>query len=228
MARGPLEKLEERLGYRFMRREYLELALTHPSCSGNGKKPDNQRLEFLGDAILGMMLANQLYVEHPEQNEGELTVLRSRLASGEALAKIAGSIGLGEFLRLSGGADQDNQRGNSSNLAAALEAVLGAAWVDGGMDAAVAVYNSLFSRKATELDLSRHDDNPKGKLQEMMQAEGLDLPQYSLVEMSGPEHAPHFIVEVEAGAVAARGEGGSKRLAEFAAATAWLEKSGER
>ena len=222
-----LDALEARLGYRFARRGLLELALTHPSCAGMGH-PHNQRLEFLGDAMLGLMLADQLYNECPGEDEGSLTIMRSQHASGAALAEIAREIGIGEMLRLAGGADLEEQRALPSNLAAALEAIIGAAWVDGGMPAAAAVYGALFSRRVASGRVAKYDGNPKGRLQEAAQHRGAALPQYEVLAVDGPEHAPIFSVRVTAFDKSALGTGSSKRSAEIAAAANWLEQHGNQ
>ena len=220
-----LTALESRLGYAFAEPYLLQTALTHPSFRHEhpGMQTDNQRLEFLGDAVLGLLLAEQLFLERPDADEGALTVLRSRCANGTILAEIARELELDNLLRLGRGANSDGNRCRDSNLAAAIEAVLGAAWIDGGIEAARAIYARLFRDRAGVMqadDLWR--DNPKGELQAHVQAAGPDLPVYTLIAAEGPDHARRYRVRVEAAGYSAVGEGTSKRDAEKAAARAWL------
>lgn len=221
---SPLEALEERLGYRFRRPELLQAALTHPSFRHEHPESgaDNQRLEFLGDAVLDLLLAEQLFMEQPQADEGALTVMRSRCSNGRALAETARGIELGGCLRLGRGA----ARCTPSSLAAALEALLGAAWMDGGIEAARTIYAQLFRGSAGALDAEPWTDNPKGELQARVQAGEPVLPVYTLLAADGPEHAPRYRVQVEAAGRHAVGEGGSKQEAEKAAARAWLEQHG--
>jgi ribonuclease-3 len=177
---------------------------------------DNQRLEFLGDAVLGLLAADILMARNPQAAEGELTKLKSAISSGSALASAARELGLGEHLRLgkgeaaSGGADRD------SNLEDALEALLGAVWLDGGLKA---------SRKFFERNIFQSLENagpvlnnPKGILQEYAQKKGYAAPEYKVTEASGPDHARHYCVEVTVSTYAYRGEGTSRREAEKKAA----------
>lgn len=210
--------LEKRIRYRFRRKHLLEAALTHPSFRYENAETvvDNQRLEFLGDAVLGLLAADRLMAQHPDADEGGLTQLKSSLTSGVALAAAGRSLGLGDCLRLgkgetaSGGADRD------SNLEDALEALLGAVWLDGGLKAARKfferhIFQSL-GETATLLD------NPKGRLQEYAQKKGYAIPDYQILEQSGPDHARHYCVEVTVSTHAFRGEGASRREAEKRAA----------
>jgi len=223
-----LAAIEARLGYRFRRTELLQAALTHPSFRHEHPevREDNQRLEFLGDAVLGLLLAEQLFREKPEADEGALTVLRSRCSNGRVLAEIARSLALDECLLLGRGAGHDGNRCRPSSLAAALEAVLGAAWIDGGLEAARAIYARLFHNRAGALEADPWRDNPKGELQARVQAGEPVLPVYTLLAAEGPEHARRYRVQVEAAGCRAVGEGGSKQAAEKAAARAWLAAYG--
>ena len=219
---------EERLGYHFRRKDLLQAALTHPSFRHEhpGTGADNQRLEFLGDAVLGLLLAEQLFQEQPEADEGALTVLRSRCSNGRVLAEIARDLELGGYMRLGRGAAHGGGRCPPSSLAAALEALLGAAWIDGGIEAARAIYARLFHGRAGALEAEPWHDNPKGELQARVQAGEPALPVYTLLAADGPEHAPRYRVQVEAAGFRAIGEGGSKQAAEKAAARAWLGQYG--
>jgi len=210
--------LEKRIKYRFKKKALLEAALTHPSYRYEmpEAESDNQRLEFLGDAVLGLLAADILMERNPQAAEGELTKLKSAISSGSALASAARELGLGEHLRLgkgeaaSGGADRD------SNLEDALEALLGAVWLDGGLKA---------SRKFFERNIFQSLENagpvlnnPKGILQEYAQKKGYAAPEYKVTEASGPDHARHYCVEVTVSTYAYRGEGTSRREAEKKAA----------
>lgn len=225
-----LAALETRLGYAFADPDLLQTALTHPSFRHEHPevRADNQRLEFLGDAVLGLLLAEQLFREKPDADEGTLTVLRSRCANGTILAEIARGLELDVLLRLGRGASCDGNRCRDSNLAAAIEAVLGAAWIDGGLGAARAIYARLFRERARVMETDDPwGDNPKGELQARVQAEGPVLPVYTLLSTEGPEHARRYRVQVEAAGCRAVGEGGSKQAAEKAAARAWLAANGD-
>ena len=210
--------LEKRIKYRFKKKALLEAALTHPSYRYEmpEAESDNQRLGFLGDAVLGLLAADILMERNPQAAEGELTKLKSAISSGSALASAARELGLGEHLRLgkgeaaSGGADRD------SNLEDALEALLGAVWLDGGLKA---------SRKFFERNIFQSLENagpvlnnPKGILQEYAQKKGYAAPEYKVTEASGPDHARHYCVEVTVSTYAYRGEGTSRREAEKKAA----------
>ncbi|MCC7300333.1 MAG: ribonuclease III [Verrucomicrobia bacterium] len=210
--------LEKRIEYRFRKKALLESALTHPSYryENAAAESDNQRLEFLGDAVLGLLAADVLTEKNPQANEGELTRLKSSITSGSALVSAARSLGLGEYIRFgkgeaaSGGADRD------SNLEDALEALLGAVWLDGGLKAA----RKFFERNIFQPLESGAPalGNPKGMLQEYAQKKGYAVPNYQVLEASGPDHARHYLVEVTVSTYAYRGEGPSRREAEKNAA----------
>ncbi|MDD3275512.1 MAG: ribonuclease III [Kiritimatiellales bacterium] len=213
------QSLEKRIQYRFRDKALLENALTHPSFryENAATELDNQRLEFLGDAVLGLLAADVLTEKNQQANEGELTRLKSSITSGTALTSAARELGLGEHLRLgkgeaaSGGADRD------SNLEDALEALLGAVWLDGGLKAA----RKFFERNIFQC-LEKAEptlENPKGMLQEYAQKKGFGVPDYTVLEESGPDHARHYLVEVTVSTYAYRGEGSSRREAEKSAAT---------
>lgn len=219
MLMNNFRTLEKRIKYRFRKKALLEAALTHPSFryEDAATEEDNQRLEFLGDAVLGLLAADALMEKNPQANEGDLTKLKSSITSGSALASAARSLGLGEHLRLgkgeslSGGADRD------SNLEDALEALLGAVWLDGGLKAA----RKFFERNIFQC-LEKAEpviENPKGTLQEYAQKKGYSVPSYQVLEESGPDHARHYLVEVTVSTYAYRGEGSSRREAEKSAAT---------
>ena len=212
------QSLERDIGYRFKKKALLEAALTHPSYRyENPEVPtDYQRLEFLGDSVLGMLAADALMKQHPDSPEGDLTKLKSALTSGPALAKAAAELGLGDYLLLGRGEAAAGGAGRESNLEDALEAVMGAIWLDGGLKA----IRKFFERHVFQtLETSEADlTNPKGALQEYAQKEGFGIPEYSVVEESGPDHDRRFKVQVTVSTFVFRGEGRSRREAEKVAA----------
>lgn len=220
---NPYREIEKLLGYRFRKRDLLEEALVHRSYRFENPETemDNQRLEFLGDSALGLAAAVFVFDRYSDRNEGFLTAVRSRLASGKMLARIAERIGLGKHLRLGKGEEQSGGRTRGSNLADALEAVIGAIYLDGGMRAVDRLFAALF---VPELDESAADvwaQNPKGRLQQLCQARWKESPVYRMVEESGPQHSKEYRVEVRVGDRSLGvGSGNSKQRAESAAATA--------
>ncbi len=219
----PLSRLERRLGHRFRRRELLERALTHRSFAHERESDEHyERLEFLGDAVLGLVAAGWLFERNPELTEGRLSKLKSRLVSRPTLAAAAERLELGSLLRLGVGEERSGGRAKASLLADAMEAVLGAVFLDRGFEAARRVAVPLLESVSGELADQRTSD-PKTRLQELAQAEGLELPQYLVVEEEGPDHRKRFTVACRvAGREAGRGEGRSKKLAEQRAAAAAL------
>ncbi len=220
--------LEKKIGYRFKDPDLLEQALTHASVrGGKSDRGDNERLEFIGDRVLGLAIAEVLNGQHPEATEGELARRYNRLVRGEACAKVSRSIGLGEHLILSDSEADSGGREKTTILADAVEAILGAAFLDGGFDKARNVVRKLWHEQS---------DNPpeltvdaKSELQEWAQGQGLALPKYTVVSRKGPDHAPHFTAEVMiTGKAPAQGEGASKRIAEQEAASALLKREGVR
>jgi len=221
--------LEKKLGYRFKKSNLLAMALTHRSFrfENDGVDTDNQRLEFLGDAILGMIAATHLYRVFEESDEGVLTRLRSRLTSGKMLARIAASLELGQELDIGKGEERTGGRSRPSNLADALESVLGAVYLDGGLKAAEKVFAKLFLPVLDEYRIDAWHDNPKGRLQEVSQQKWRAAPRYRVVEESGPAHERNFVIDVFLnGTVAGRGEGTSKRTAEMNAALSAMKSIG--
>jgi ribonuclease-3 len=220
--------LEERIGYTFADKDLLARALTHPSyLQGNDSTGHNQRLEFLGDAVLGLVLAEALFAELPAEREGTLTRFRSMLAKGNQLALIAREIDLGAALRMGDAEDSMGVRERPSILEDALEAVIGAVYRDGGLENARKVVLHLYGPLAKRLDFQMEAHNPKGRLQEIHQPTlGNQAIEYRLVEESGPDHCKHFTVEVWIGGTCrGRGSGNSKKLAEEAAAMEALEEA---
>ncbi len=220
------KELETKLGYKFKDPGLLERALTHASVRG-GKvaRSDNERLEFIGDRVLGLAIAEALNSQYPDASEGELARRYNRLVRGEACAKVARNIGLGDHLILSESEADSGGRNKTTILADAAEALLGAVFIDGGFEKARAVVNNLWqdqSEPAPEVAV-----DAKSALQEWAQGQGLALPRYTVVARKGPDHAPRFTAEVLiTGRAPAQGEGASKRIAEQAAANALLMREG--
>lgn len=221
MASASLESLEEKIGYRFSNRQLLEEALTHPSVAYETRGPrfDNQRLEYLGDAVIQLAFTSELYARFPEREEGPLTKLRSRLVSKEALSRFARVIGLGAYLRLGKGEESSGGRRRDSNLADAFEAMVGAVFLDRGFKAAQGVLLENFASYLEEAAAKPEDNNPKGELQEILQAINPTSPVYEIVSQEGPDHERNFVARVlwreqELG----KGSGQSKKEAETAAA----------
>lgn len=219
--KNPYRLLEKNLGYRFRRKAHLVTALTHPSyryeCEGDHE--DNQRLEFLGDAALGLVAAAHFFDTCPELREGDLTKLRSKISSRTALARIGTTLELGAHLRLGRGEEKSGGAHRASNLADAVESVLGAAYLDGGLKAVEKIFAALFLPFLKEVGPETGAENPKGALQELSQKRWKTGPRYRLVDESGPPHARVFTVEVSIEErVLGRGEGRNKRTAEMHAA----------
>lgn len=218
--------LEKKLGYRFKDGALLARALTHSSLRGTRKvREDNERLEFVGDRVLGLAIVEMLEETYPDATEGELARHLNRLVRGEACAKVGRDLGLGEHLMLSESEAGSGGRKKATILADAVEAVLGAIFLEAGFGKARDVVRRLWHSDAGALGEASAD--PKSALQEWAQGRGLSLPSYVEISRTGPDHAPHFTAEVRIrGKAPARGEGTSKRAAEQAAATALLEREG--
>lgn len=222
-SRGPLGALERRIGHRFRRRDLLERALTHRSYANEkGLGHNYERLEFLGDSVLGLVTGEWLFGEHPEVAEGELSALKSKLVSEKALARYARIVDLGEHLRLGVGEERSGGRNKKSLLADSMEAVIGAAFLDGDMRAARKVVLPMLGH-LTGVSAGEDLRDPKTRLQEKAQGEGWALPVYRGLAEQGPDHAKTFVVECTVGEeISARGEGRSKKAAEQSAAAAAL------
>lgn len=220
--RGSLERLEEKLGHLFRDRTLLQVALMHRSYAfEQARQPasDNERLEFLGDAVLGLVVGRALYELYPEMREGEMTRLRALLVKESHLAEMAGSLGLGEFLLLGRGEEATRGRAKPSILSSAYEAVLGAIFQDGGYEIAAAFIDRQF---LPVLEVQRQrllQADAKSRLQEALQEKYSEAPTYLLDSTEGPDHRKTFTVSVcFRGLVLAQGQAFSKKEAEQQAA----------
>ena len=202
----------------------LEEALTHPSFANESSKPDNQRLEFLGDAVLGLCVSELLGERHPDADEGTLTRMRAALVNAEALARWGRTMNLAACLAMGRGARAGSEQDQTNVIADAVEALVAAVYVGRGLDAARSLVREVVREPLDSGEVLSTRD-PKSLLQERVQALGRPAPAYRTVEVSGPAHDPRFVVEVTvAGAPLARGEGRSKRLAERDAAAHALQR----
>jgi ribonuclease-3 len=221
-----LSELESKLSYSFQNKSLLEQALTHPSIGYESKQnvPDNQRMEFLGDAVIQLSLTLHLYLIFPTLDEGALTKLRSKFVSRAMLSQMGKTLDLGKYLNLGRGEEMNEGRTRESNLGNAMEAIIGAMFLDSDFsktNAWLLQFVEPFIQEALENpDIS----NPKGELQEWLQGKALGTPTYELVEESGPDHSKNYIVAVKsANQELARGHGKNKKAAEMEAAAAALK-----
>ena len=213
-----MQTLSEAIGYRFHNPALLRQALTHPSMGQN----DNQRLEFLGDAVLQYIMSDLLYAKYPNEREGKLTHLRALLVCEAALSQVARSLHVGEALIMDKGEEMTGGRDKPSVLCDAMEALLAAVYLDGGMEAAREIVVRCWPQPD---EVQRPMQDSKGALQEYLQQDGGDAPTYEIVSQSGPPHSRTFEASVSRyGQELARGTGRSKKQAEQAAALAALEQ----
>jgi ribonuclease-3 len=219
-AGSPAAWVSERLGYEPRDLVLFRAALTHRSAPG----PNNERLEFLGDAVLNLLIAHRLYGSFPQASEGDLSRLRARLVSREPLAEIALSLGLGEMLQLGSGELRSGGFRRQSILADALEALCGAIYLDGGLAALEPIITRLFAGRIAALPSPEALKDAKTRLQEYLQSRSLSLPRYAVVRVEGEDHDQTFRVSCEVPALGLRfeGRGSSRRRAEQEAATRML------
>lgn len=225
-----LDKLQSALGFTFDNPDILEQALIHTSCTNENLSRlsgDNQTMEFLGDAVLNMIVAEALYRGFPTLPEGKLTEIRISLIRQEKLAEKAAQIKLGDYLQLGKGEEASGGRGKRNNLADAFEALTAAIFLDRGLDVTRRFITSIFSRELEEIKSGQVSFNYKAMLQEFTQAEFKTLPEYEIIESTGPDHDKVFIVSVAVGdVVLAVGSGKTRKTAESEAArTAYLKLS---
>lgn len=215
-------RLAAALGHAFRQEGLLIQALTHRSAGSS----NNERLEFLGDALIGFVVAEELCERFPAADEGTLSRLRASLVKRESLATLARGLSLGDHLRLGAGELRTGGHARDSILADALEAVLGAVYLDGGFQVARQVVVGLFGERLAQIDADQADKDPKTRLQEWLQSRRRPLPEYSVLTIGGTQHDQLFTVAclLTDAECCTRGEGSSRRRAEQAAAQAMLEQ----
>lgn len=219
---GDRRRLARLLGHTFQREDLLEQALTHRSAGG----PNNERLEFLGDALIGFVVAEALVARLPEADEGTLSRMRAALVKRESLAELARGLALGDYLRLGAGELRTGGHNRDSILADALEAVLGAVYLDAGFESARGVAMSLFREPLGQVSAAPASKDPKTRLQELLQSRRRPIPEYQVVSVGGSQHAQSFWVSCllpDQGTLT-QGAGSSRRRAEQAAAEAMLAR----
>ncbi len=213
-----LSFLEEAIGYRFSKRELLERALTHTSYSNEHAVPSYERLEFLGDAVLQIIITDHLYHRFESETEGILTTMRKNLVSKPPLARIAEEISLGEYLSLGKGEDAAGGRHNATILADVFESVMAAIYLDGGIEAAKKVLLRLMKDELSQSAENKGADY-KTRLQQLIEQDGKETLEYVVAKKEGPEHKPLYVINaVISGNVVGSGKGGSKHEAEQMAA----------
>ncbi len=219
--RPPMGILCKRIGYFFDNDQLLQEALTHRSAGAR----NNERLEFLGDSVLGMVIAAELFKRQPDAAEGDLSRLRAALVRGTTLAEIGRDLDLGDYLVLGSGEMKSGGFRRDSILAGTVEAILGAVYMDAGFDKAEKSIQRLFKSRLENLPNRDELKDPKTRLQEVLQAKGLPVPVYVVLEVTGQQHNQKFKVscEVKGGTKTVEGNGGSRRKAEQNAAERMLE-----
>ena len=221
-----LHHLEHRLGYQFKNRQLLENALRHSSFVNeqpDTRIKDNERLEFLGDAVLSLTIGHLLMTTFPEHHEGDLSRMRANLVNETQLALIARDIGLGRYLQLGKGEVHTNGREKSSILSDAFEALVAAVYLDSGFKKAFAFVKKQFAPLLTSTEVIRQYHDAKSRLQELVQTTKRPMPEYQVADETGPDHDKTFVVQVAIGDLEASGTGKSKKTAEQEAASKALE-----
>lgn len=217
-----LEDLEQRLGHRFTRRALLKEALTHRSFSAD----NNERLEFLGDSLVNFIVAADLFERFPDAREGQLSRLRASMVRGKTLAEIARELELGSMLRLGVGEKKSGGAQRLSLLADALEAVIGAIYLDAGMQTCEQVVRQWFETRLADLSLDRPIKDAKSQLQEILQARKFSVPDYRVLQITGSDHEQQFEVVCEVSELALQtfGKGSSRKTAEQKAASDMIRR----
>lgn len=221
MSAKSLAALQERVGHKFADQSLLKRALTHSSLAATSKVGDLERLEFLGDRVLGILAAESLWRAYPKMREGDLAPRLNALVRKETCAKAALAWGLDKLVKMSAQEEESGGRGKKAILGDVAEAFLGALYIDGGLEAARRAYDQFWTPNLEALSLQHRD--AKTTLQEWSQERGLGAPKYEVVNSEGPAHAPAFTIDVAVkGFDPVRAEGQSKRAAQMAAARAFL------
>ncbi|OGC75937.1 MAG: ribonuclease III [candidate division Zixibacteria bacterium RBG_16_40_9] len=227
-SENSLKKLQKKIGYNFNNLNLLKEAVTHKSYIKSGGCPNsnsNERLEFLGDSILGLVICEFLYKKFPDKSEGELTKLKAGLVNEVTLSNVGRNLGLGEFLYLSPEEEKSGGRERPSLVADGYEALIGAVYLDGGLQAISKLISSQILTRFRELTDDRQNINYKGELLEYLQALGWGMPEYEVEEAIGPDHQKKFtIAAIAKGEKVGVGEGASKKEAEQKAARMAIEK----
>lgn len=218
MLKDILEKASHRLSYQFSNKELLEMALVHPSLKKVRKSYDFERLEFLGDRILGLVIAEQLFLKFGHENEGDLAKRLAVLVNKESCLEAARTLNFEEFYTQLGA----EEAAKSTILSDAIEATIGAVYLDGGLEAAKKVILNLWQERIKSVKKPPKDH--KSYLQEWSQKEGFGVPEYVVIEMTGPAHSPQFTIQVKVQNYTAQAQGASKRIAEQEAAKLLLQK----
>lgn len=218
----PISQLTRRLGYQFNQPDLCELALTHRSCGKN----NNERLEFLGDSIVNFVIADDLFQRFPSAKEGQLSRLRARMVKGETLAEIARELNLGDYLRLGPGELKSGGFRRDSILADAVEALIGAIYLDSGLDVVRGMILQWFSERLESLDIDEALKDSKTRLQELLQSRRFPLPEYELTKVEGEAHDQTFYIECHIKPLEkpTLGVGSSRRQAEQEAARLALSR----
>lgn len=216
-----LDKLCRKLGYEFNNLAYLEMALTHRSA----RKDNNERLEFLGDSIVNFVIAEAVFRQFPQRQEGDLSRLRASLVKGDTLAELAQEFSMGDFLKLGPGELKSGGHRRISILADAFEAVVAAIFLDGGMQQCKDLILVWFTSRLDDVDVASDLKDPKTRLQENLQAKRMNLPNYKILRIKGDAHNQEFSVECSVKELdhTSTGVGSSRRRAEQAAAENYLE-----
>jgi ribonuclease-3 len=227
LAPEPPTILSRRIGYRFKNPALLDEALRHSSFvneQGEAGLRDNERLEFLGDAVLNLVVGWMLMERYPQGSEGQLSRMRAALVNEAELARIATGFGIGEHLKLGKGEDQDGGRRKPSILADAFEALIAAVFVDGGFRAAQRLVRKHFESALAQIGAPEEDRDPKSRLQELIQSTRHSVPRYRVLASTGPDHDKTFQVELRLETLVTLGTGKSKKAAEQDAARQALDR----
>jgi ribonuclease-3 len=214
--------IEEKIGYKFKNPQLLKQALTHPSSKKNRNEKDYERLEFLGDSVLGLLVSEILYSGFPNENEGKLAKRRAAIVCRDSLYNVAKHFSLGEYLILGVGEIQIGGRDNKANLENALEALIAAIYLDGGIESARSFVKKFFADFINNMEKPPKD--PKSQLQEWAQAKGMEIPKYEVLSIIGPSHEPEIEIELTVGEYKERHKASSRKEAERLAAEKLLNK----